>query len=217
LTRALQIRRLFLQNELRSQTLEAIINHSRTAMIGLPGDGPALFVNDAASAIATACDGIGLDRQGRLLVADRAAAQRLAALEADVARGGAGGLVRIQRPSGRTPYQVLVSPLPTRDGVLPQVQRGVLIAIHDPSNRVATTVETIEQVLHMPKGPAKVVKAILDGAELKDYAEESGISIHTVRFHLKTAFARTGTRSQAALVRRALLALADLGPIFPNG
>jgi hypothetical protein len=36
-----------------------------------------------------------------------------------------------------------------------------------------------------------------------------------VRFHLKTAFARTETRSQADLVRNALSALRDLGPYFP--
>jgi len=106
LTRALQIRRLFLQNESRGQALESVVNRIPTGMIGVSDDGPALFVNDAARAMAAARDGLSLDRHGRLVAADRATVKRLAALEADVAQGGAGGLVRVPRRSGahRTSY-----------------------------------------------------------------------------------------------------------------
>jgi DNA-binding CsgD family transcriptional regulator len=55
-----------------------------------------------------------------------------------------------------------------------------------------------------------VVAALLDGIELKDYAEREMISPNTVKFHLKTAFERTGSRSQTDLVRRALRILTDL-------
>jgi hypothetical protein len=115
LTRALQIRRLFLQSEARGQALESIVDRNETGMIGLRGGGPALFVNGAARALAAAHDGISLDQQGRLVTADRPAATRLGKLEADVLRGGAGGLVRIPRLSGGPPYVVLVSPLPSGD------------------------------------------------------------------------------------------------------
>ena len=63
LTRALQIRRLFLQSEARGKALESIVDRNETGMIGLRGDGPALFVNGAARAVAAARDGIGLDRE----------------------------------------------------------------------------------------------------------------------------------------------------------
>jgi hypothetical protein len=88
LKRALQIRRLFLQSEARSKALETIVDHNETGMVGLRGDGTALFVNGAARAAAAARDGIGLDRHGRLLATDRTAAARLATLQADVVRGG---------------------------------------------------------------------------------------------------------------------------------
>lgn len=216
LTRALQIRRLFLRSELRSQALEATVNRNTAGMIGLAREGPALFINDAARAIARARDGISLDRHGRLVVADRTAARRIAALEADVARGGAGGIARIQRSSGRSPYIVLVSPLPTGDDIVPQTRGGVLFAIHDPSRRLASAVQQIAHLLHVPLGAAKIVDAILQGIELKDYADREAISMNTVKFHLKTAFDRTGSRSQTDLIRRALLALNDLGPYFSH-
>ncbi len=215
--RALQLRRLFLQSEQRSKVLESIVDRNKTGMVGLRGDGPALFVNRAARAAAAARDGLGLDRQGRPVAADRAAATRLVALQADVARGGAGGLVRIPRPSGHMPYVVLVSPLPSGDDLFPNSRGGVLFAIHNPARRPMATEIRIAQLLHIPRGAARVVQAILAGQDLKDYADRAGISVNTVRFHLKNAFAGTDTHSQAELVRVALSALNALEPHFADG
>ena len=99
---------------------------------------------------------------------------------------------------------------------MPKVRSGVLFALHDPNRRIGSTAQSIAHLLHLPLGAAKVVNAILQGIELKDYAEREAISMNTVKFHLKTAFDRTGSRSQADLVRRALLALNDLGPYLSD-
>jgi hypothetical protein len=213
LTRALQIRRLFLKSEQRGKVLETIINRNATAMIGISNAGQLLIVNDAARAIAAARDGIGLDRDGRPVLADRHAAVRLAQAQSAVATGGAGALLHIQRPSGKPPYLVLVSPLPRSEDTLLQMgHSGILIAIHDPARRVVPSAQRVAHFLHVPLGAAKLIEAILAGVELKDYAEREGISLNTVKFHLKTAFDRTGTRSQTDLVRLALLAIGDLDP-----
>src|SRR5664279_5073922 len=196
LTRALQIRRLFLQSEARGKALESVIDRNETGMVGLRGDGPALFVNRAARAVAAARDGLGLDRQGRLV---------------------AGGLVRIPRPSGHTPYVVLVSPLPSGNDLFPNSRGGVLFSIHNPARRPMATEIRVAQLLHIPLGAAKVLQAILEGVNLKDYADRAGISMNTVRFHLKNAFAGTDTHSQAELVRVALSALNALEPHLPDG
>ena len=217
LRRTLQIRRLFLQSELRGRALDSIVNRIHTGLIGVSHDDAVLFVNDAARVVAAARDGIALDRQGRLVAADRVAAKRLALLEADVERGGAGGLVRVPRPSRRAPYLVLVSPLPSSDKLLPNASGGILFSVHDPGHAPSSAAQHIAGLLHLPFGAAKVVAAILEGVELKHYAERAGISTNTVKFHLKTAFERTGTRSQTELVRRTLLMLNDLGPYFPDG
>ena len=217
LTRTLQFRRLFLQSEARRTVFESIVERHATAMIGLRGDGPPVFVNAAARALAAARDGIELDCNERLIVTECEAATRLAALQAGVARGGTGGLVRIPRPSGQRPYIALVSPLPSGDDLAPNSQAGVLFAIHDPARPAAPVEARLAHLLHIPLRAAKVVQAILEGISLKDYAGSANISINTVRFHLKTAFARTKTRNQADLVRIALSALNDLGPYFADG
>lgn len=212
LTRALQIRQLFLQGESRGAVLESIVDLNETGMIGLSSDGATLFVNAAIRAMAAARDGIGLDRSGQLVV-DRNAARRINALAAEVVGGGAGGVVAVPRPSGRPPYVVLIAPLPVREDLF---AAGILFAIHDPLRSTATTAQRIAEVLRLPPGAAKLVQALLEGLDLREYADHSGISINTVRSHLKMAFARTETHSQSDLMRVALRALNDLGPYFPK-
>ena len=207
---------MFLQSEARGKALEWIVDRNETALVGSRGEGPALFVNSAARKVAAARDGIGLDRDGKLVLSDRTAATRLATLQADVIGGGAGGLLQVSRPSGLKPYVVLVSPLPSGDDLFRSARGGVLFAIHDPANRKTPTEQRIAELLHIPLGPARVLKAILEGTELKDYADRAGISMNTVRFHLKSAFALTETRSQAELVRNAMSVLSELGPYFAD-
>jgi len=216
LARALQIRRLFLQSEARSKALESIVDRNEAGIVGWRGEGAVLFVNRAARSIASSHDGIGLDKDGRLLLADRSAATRLAALQADVVKGGAGGLVRVSRPSGQQSYIVLVSPLPSGDDLFQNSRGGVLFAIHDPAQKRAPPEQRIAELLQVPLGSARVLLAILEGVELKEYADRAGISINTVRFHLKSAFALTGAKSQADLVRNAMSVLNDLGPYFAD-
>jgi PAS domain-containing protein len=217
LRRALQIRRQFLRSRLRSQTLESVVERNPAGIIALDSGEAPLFVNAAARTMAGARDGLALDREGRPVLADHAAGKRLTAVQAEVLKGGAGGIVHVQRPSGRSPYLILVSPLPKMEDVLPRTRRGVLFIIHDPGRRLLSAVERIAQVLQVPLGAARVVEALISGVELKDHAEREGISVNTVKFHLKTAFERTGTRSQLELLRRAILALDDLGRFLEDG
>jgi hypothetical protein len=214
LARALQLRRAFLDVERRGAVLAAIVDRCAAGMIGIDGDGVVLFVNCAARDIAAQGDGIGLDRQGRPVIADRAAARHVARLQADVSAGGAGGTVRLARPSGLPACVLLIAPLPPEDISAHVARRGTLLVIHDPMRRRPPTEQRIAHLLHLPMGAAKVLGAVLDGEDLKDYAERAGISMNTVRFHLKTAFARTDTHSQAELVRVAMSVLADLDPHF---
>ena len=203
-----------MQRQTRHELLEAIVNRNVAGVVALSSDGPSLFVNTAARAIAGERDGLSLDPQGRT-VADRSRGGKAALNEianGRIARRCPGGLVHVKRPSGRPAYVALVSPLPATEDVLLQTRRGILIVIHDPSRRIVAAEQRIARLLQVPLGAAKVVDALLAGIELKDYAEREGISMNTVKFHLKTAFERTGSRSQTDLVRRTLLAINDLGP-----
>jgi hypothetical protein len=78
---------------------------------------------------------------------------------------------------------------------------GTLFVIHDPLHRAPTVPQLVAELLRIPLAAATLLAALAAGEELADYAERAGISMNTVRFHLKTAYARTGAKRQSELVR----------------
>jgi DNA-binding CsgD family transcriptional regulator len=137
----------------------------------------------------------------------------LAQLARDVASGGAGGVVRVPRPHGKTAFAIMVAPLALDAGleVGRRRSRETLFVIHDPLQRLPPAPQLVAEMFGLSLGSATLVAALAAGGDLKDYAERAGISMNTVRFHLKTAYARTGVHRQADLVRLVIAALRDLG------
>lgn len=206
--RTLQLRRTFLDMRRKEKTFAAIVEGRSTGMVGRAGRST-LFINRAAQVIAATSDGLTFDRHGRIVVNDERASRRVAALEADVLAGGAGGVVRVPRPSRRQAFVVMIARLPG-DCDPSTEEIGILYSIHDPSRGGRPTHVAVAGVLGIPRGPAKVVAALLEGHDVASYSDAAGITVNTVRCQLKTAFALTGTRSQMELVRTALAAIASL-------
>jgi hypothetical protein len=212
LWRALQIRRTFLDIDRRSAALADACDRLAGGFVGVDDRGRAIFANIAARGMSSRDDGLALDRNGLLYAVDRAANQRLAVLARDVAAGGAGGVARVPRPHGKPAYVVMVAPLALEKGLDGgrTRARGTLYVIHDPLGRLPPVPELVAEMFKLPLGAATMLAALAGGQDLKDYAERTGISMNTVRFHLKTAYARTGFRRQAELVRAVTAALRDL-------
>jgi DNA-binding CsgD family transcriptional regulator len=218
--RALQLRRAFRQLEAKLGGLEAALDRLEAGILLLEPTGPAAFVNRAMRAIAAHGDGLSLDRRGRPVPATADARVRLDALLDGVARGGAGGTLALPRPSGARPYAVLVAPAPSLlvEASLapwaPWAPRGsthAVVVVHDPAMIRLADPEILQRALDLSKGTARLVAALAAEDDLKSFAEREGVTIHTARFHLRRALERTGTRSQAELVRLAVRMLRDFG------
>ena len=194
--------------------MERLMPHIRRALqLRLDSRGGAVFVNAAMQALARRADGFSLDRSGRPLLTNLVARRRFDALLEDVSKGGAGGVVSVQRTSGARDYAVLVAPSPASIAQMRWERAGMagaLVLVHDPDTRSRAPAELLERALNLPKGAARLVAALAADEDLKSFAEREGVTIHTVRFHLRTALARTGTRNQAELVRIAVRLLRDL-------
>jgi DNA-binding CsgD family transcriptional regulator len=212
LSRALQLRRSFLALDRRGTALAEVCDRLAAGVIGLDEQGRTLFANAAARRLSAQNDGIALDRDGRVYAVDRAANQRLAELARDVVSGGAGGIVRVPRSSHGAPLVVMVAPLSRSEGLEAGRPRrhGTLFVVHDPARRPRLAAEHLAEMFNLPPGSAAMLAAMAGGEELKEYGERAGISMNTVRFHLKTAYARTGVRRQSELIRRITAALRDL-------
>lgn len=212
LGRALQLRRQFIELEGVTGALSEVCDRLSAGVVALDDHGRSLFVNRAARDIAAANDGLSIDRRGCPLVSNRGASIRLAELEKDVRCGGAGGIVRVPRADDRQPYGVLVASFFLEGEVERERprRRGVIFVIHDPLLRCEPSARTIATLFNLPQATAALVAAAADDVDLKDYAERAGISMNTVRYHLKTAYARTGVSGLTELVRLVTAALRDL-------
>lgn len=222
ITRALQLRRTFFRIDSRNVGLQATLDRLQAGLVLLTADGDALFVNAAMRALAKQNDGLVFGRDERLRVTNMEARRRFDALLANVSAGGTGGIVAAPRGGGRD-YIVLVAPSPSssvrstweRNG-----QGGAIIVVHDPDSGATNTSEILEQGLGLSKGAARLVAALAANHDLKTFADSEGVTIHTARFHLRSALSRTGAKTQSEVVRIAVrllrdFALADPYPASP--
>jgi GAF domain-containing protein len=210
--RALQLRRAFAKLETTATLLGGMIDRLTAGVVIMHGDGAVAHVNPAARAVAARGDGLWFDRKGLVHAVDGAAERLLARCRLNVLAGGAGEIVRVPRREHRQPYALLVAPLPAGAELTADVsaQRGVLILIHDPDMRSVDTAQIIASIYQMPQGAAQMVAALIEGEDAKTYAEKRKISYETVRYHLKTAFERTGARSQSRLMQLVTRVLTEL-------
>lgn len=209
LTRTLQLRRAFLNMESRLHGLQNALDRLEAGIVQLDAHGNALFVNGAYRAIAGREDGLALDRRGYPVPSNMDARNRLNALIDAVRQGSAGGVMAVPRPTAARSYALLVAPVPSSLLDAPGVTGGALILVHDPENSVTHASEILQQGLGLSDGAARLVAALAAEDDLKSFAEREKITIHTARFHLRTALARTGARTQAELVRIAVRLLRD--------
>ena len=210
----LQLRRVFVGLEAKANGLAAALDRCAAGVMLLDSSGAAVFANSAVRDIAARGDGFALDRSGHPLPVSIDARRRLEALIEAVRRGGAGGALSVPRKDGGRPYAVLVAPVPSpfADGGWETSGRAsVLILVHDPASRPAAPADLLRDGLGLPPAAARLVAALAGDDDLQSFAAREGITIHTARFHLRTALNRTGARTQAELVRLAVRLLRDLG------
>lgn len=217
IARALQLRRIFFRIDSKSVGLQATLDRLQAGLILLPAEGEALFVNAAMQALTKQNEGFALGRNGRPLVTNPDARRRFDALLANVSTGGSGGIVAVPRTSGRD-YIVLIAPSPS-SSMQSNWERngpgGAIIVVHDQDSGTSNTAEILEQGLGLSKSAARLVAALAANDDLKTFAESEGVTIHTARFHLRSALSRTGARTQAEVVRIAVRLLRDFALADP--
>lgn len=209
--RALQLRRAIAQLDATARTLTDVVDRLSVGVVITDRDGATVHVNRAAYAIAARNDGLSLGRTGCLHARDRKAERLLVQARMLVAESGAGEVVRVPRSEDHEPYAVLVAPLPRGVTEAPDAAPGCLTLIHDPDVQFPDMAAEVARIFGMPAGAARLVAALAKGDDLKGYAERHALSYETVRYHVKTAFARTGTRSQSRLLQRVTRALTEFG------
>ena len=112
-----------------------------------------------------------------------------------------GGIIAIERPSGRRPYPFMVSSLvrisaeSTRDDAI------CIIFVSDPEWRQITTIDMLKTLYGLTNAEAELVQHLMQGNSLESAAEHRGVTMNTARSQLKQVFAKTETNRQGELLR----------------
>ena len=80
------------------------------------------------------------------------------------------------------------------------VERVALVMITDPGE-AETMTSAVGRLHGLTAAESRIAGGIVQGRTLQEIAGEAGISLETVRTHLKRIFRKTSTRRQAELVR----------------
>ena len=108
--RAMQVNQQLEMSAIRGNAAEASLNKLRVGIVLVSEEGKITFCNRAATEILGQCDGLSLTRDGRVAAASLASATKLrraissASRALDLGTSPGGGMMAVERPSGRSPY-----------------------------------------------------------------------------------------------------------------
>ena len=113
--------------------------------------------------------------------------------------------MRVRRPSGRRPFNLLVTPLLSgrEDSTLRNAVTTLFIS--DPGRSFGHQDAAIRTLFGLTEAEAELVLLLCDGLSLEEAALRRGVKMNTARTQLKYVFAKTKTGRQSELVRLILL------------
>lgn len=161
--------------------------------------GAVLFANASARTALEDGNGLHVDR-GELRARHSRDTRALRLLIRDVTQPGMpgpGGVVWLQRENGPVQH-VVVAPVPPADGESHSACALVFVATPTGTSAPADLIRRVHRLSRVETG---VAEGLLGGHSVSEVGEELGISVNTVRFHLKNLFAKTGTSRQGDLIR----------------
>lgn len=162
-----------------------------------------VFANRHAQELQSEADGIRL-RAGQITLLHKQDDDRLQSLIAQALSPiacASENAMRVQRPSGRRPYAVLVGPVSGTYPVLSSIRPAVCLVITDPERQIPLPAKRLQEVFGLTAAEARLAVLLANGQELRRSAERLGITYGTARVCLYQIFQKTDTRRQAELVR----------------
>jgi DNA-binding CsgD family transcriptional regulator len=195
-------------NDLKDAAVEAL-NLLSVGVVLIQGDGQVLSANRVAQRILERGDGLscGGGRLQAFYSHEQAALTRtIAAAVADLP---AGSVLTFARPSGGRALSVVVRVLRPEgaDGGQPRL---TAVFITDPDQEVAAEAQTFTSLYGLTPAEARLASSLVRGMSPAQAAAALGLTINTVRTHLKHIFSKTETRRQSDLVRVLLTGPAPL-------
>jgi DNA-binding CsgD family transcriptional regulator/PAS domain-containing protein len=170
-------------------------------------DGRLLFANATAEGILGLGSGLTV-RAGRLTAVDGENAAIIARAIAEAAASSApehaadAGVILLRRPSSR-PLSILVCRL-SPGGVAGIAEPSALVFIHAEDRDARVRDADLMALYGLTRAEARLMRSLLQGQRLSEYAARAGISVNTAKSYLRDVFGKTGASRQSDLFRRVL-------------
>ena len=142
---------------------------------------------------AEAQDGFEWHRCGAVVPTAPTALRHLRQALATAAGGTAAGFA-VPRASGAAPFLLRCAPMPGEPG-------WAVLRITDPTARHRPPpLSFLRGAFGMTEAEASLAAALCAGTSVSDYAVSRGVSVHTVRTHMRALLQKTGAGRQVELV-----------------
>jgi DNA-binding CsgD family transcriptional regulator len=204
IARALEIRDRLEAAQVRAASLVHSLEVFNFGVLVLDSGGRILQTNSIAEQHLQAGEGVRRTSTGSLRLREPAEGQFKRWLSSGVPPVKSEGLLCVQRRS-TLPLSLLLTPLPqTKTTWLSRDPRWLLL-IFDRTRRICASAELLERDLGVSAREAQVAASLFEGLSPQEIAQQLRVSPETVRTQLKSIFRKTGTLSQADLLRRIAL------------
>jgi DNA-binding CsgD family transcriptional regulator len=107
-------------------------------------------------------------------------------------------VIRVTRPSGKRPYQWYVYATFGQSQHVDQILFAIVV--HDPDDRVQLNKEQLKKACGLTPTEANLAAELVNGFRITYIANEWGLSVHTVRTHLKNLLSKLSCHSQNELI-----------------
>jgi DNA-binding CsgD family transcriptional regulator len=207
--RALQVRDRLEAHEVRAATLISVVEKSNTGVIVLDQKGRILEATGAAERLLMSEPGIRRASDRTLWLREPAGSQlREWVMTGLPPSSHASGFLSVPRQNGLASISLVVTPMPRLPTLWTAADPRWLVFVFDPERRLSPSAALISSELGISAREGEIAVLLSLGHTLPSVATRLGISLHTVRVHLKHIFEKTGIHSQGELIRRVLMSSA---------
>jgi len=206
LQRALKVNRQLSGADFRWKAAEECFDRLTLGVVMLAPNMTIRFANAEGERILRQQDGLGRDREGRLLAGssddDTLLRASVRSLTADLqpTEVDRGSVLRIRRRSGERPYGVLAAAARPPQGLLGREERSAILFISEGRSREPSR-EQLAATFGLTAAESRLLQVLLQGHGLTEAAERLGNSVNTAKTHLRALFDKLGCSRQSDLVR----------------
>ena len=206
LQRAVEISIRLQQTSLHESAFSRMLEKLPGGLLLVEGRGLVRHLNRTAKQILDRKDGLRIV-SGQIVGVDRRSNQELQACIAGACRTSngngfsAGGTVYISRPAGQAPYVATVSPVSVAGRLREIYRAAAVISIKDPAAEPSLSPLVLRRTLGLTRAEARIALALLEDKTREEIASDFGITINTMRTHMRSLLGKAGVRHRPALVK----------------